>query len=282
MKSYASSSTKTKATLCAVLAAAFYAVSVPMSKLFIADVRPAMLAAFLYLGAGVGMTLSVFVPWMFIRSSRQSSRIEVTTGTGHSSWEKQDLPFVLAMIALDIAAPILLMFGVSLTTSATVSLLNNFEIVATSVIAFVAFKEEVSRRLWLAIASVTVSSIILSVESDANFSLNYGAIFVLAACVCSGSRKQLYNATVLQITAAISDNQRHVFRIRMLRRRQNSGGGGSKHWDRCRSDVRWLRRLRIEHYILYFRTTKLRCCKNFGLLRYRSVFRGGFQHDYPR
>ncbi|AKK05881.1 DMT(drug/metabolite transporter) superfamily permease [Corynebacterium mustelae] len=186
MKSYASSSTKTKATLCAVLAAAFYAVSVPMSKLFIADVRPAMLAAFLYLGAGVGMTLSVFVPWMFIRSSRQSSRVEVTTGTGHSSWEKQDLPFVLAMIALDIAAPILLMFGVSLTTSATVSLLNNFEIVATSVIAFVAFKEEVSRRLWLAIASVTVSSIILSVESDANFSLNYGAIFVLAACVCWG------------------------------------------------------------------------------------------------
>ena len=36
------------------------------------------------------------------------------------------------MVVLDIIAPILLMFGISRTNAANVSLLNNFEIVATS------------------------------------------------------------------------------------------------------------------------------------------------------
>lgn len=50
-------------------------------------------------------------------------------------------------------APVLLMFGLSHTTSANASLLNNFEIVATSLIALVIFKEMVSKRLWLALAA---------------------------------------------------------------------------------------------------------------------------------
>ena len=44
------------------------------------------------------------------------------------------------MVILDIAAPILLMFGIKSTSSANVSLLNNFEIAATSVIALAVFK----------------------------------------------------------------------------------------------------------------------------------------------
>ncbi|MDO5098256.1 MAG: DMT family transporter [Corynebacterium sp.] len=186
MKSYALSSTKTKATVCAVFAAAFYAISVPMSKLLIVNIQPAMLAAFLYLGAGVGMLLTILLPHVMGKDSSEKTHAKADTAAEHSPLNRQDLPYVLAMIGLDIVAPILLMFGISLTTSATVSLLNNFEIVATSVVAFAAFKETVSRQLWIAIALVTVSSIILSVEGDASFSLNYGAAFVLAACVCWG------------------------------------------------------------------------------------------------
>lgn len=40
--------------------------------------------------------------------------------------------------------------------SANVSLLNNFEIVATSLIALLIFKEAISRRLWLAIGLIPV------------------------------------------------------------------------------------------------------------------------------
>lgn len=39
----------------AVLAAALYAVSIPLSKMLLDEVAPTMLAAFLYLGAGFGM-----------------------------------------------------------------------------------------------------------------------------------------------------------------------------------------------------------------------------------
>lgn len=51
--------------------------------------------------------------------------------------DKKDLPYTIAMVVLDIAAPIFLMFGIANTNSANVSLLNNFEIVATSTIALV-------------------------------------------------------------------------------------------------------------------------------------------------
>lgn len=42
-----------KAIFYAVLAAALYAVSIPFSKLLLVEVSPTMLAAFLYIGAGV-------------------------------------------------------------------------------------------------------------------------------------------------------------------------------------------------------------------------------------
>ena len=51
------------------------------------------------------------------------------------------------MVILDIIAPILLMLGISMTNSANVSLLNNFEIVTTSIIALVIFKEIISKKL---------------------------------------------------------------------------------------------------------------------------------------
>ena len=54
-------------------------------------------------------------------------------------------------------ATILLMLGIVRTNSANVSLLNNFEIVATSLIALLIFKEMISYSLWFAIFMVTES-----------------------------------------------------------------------------------------------------------------------------
>lgn len=90
------------------------------------------------------------------------------------------------MIILDIAAPIFLMIGISKTTSANATLLNNFEIVATSIIALVIFKEIISKKLCFAICLVTLSSIILSFEGNGTFSFNTGSLFVLGACICWG------------------------------------------------------------------------------------------------
>ncbi len=158
----------------AILAAALYAISSPISKLLLVEIPPMMMAAGLYLGAGIGMSVIAFV-----KSKAQKERTE-------SKLTKKELPFTVAMVALDIAAPIFLMFGLSLTTAANASLLNNFEIVATAVIALFIFREAISKRLWFAIVLITVSSIILTVEDTSSFSFSIGSVFVLLACICWG------------------------------------------------------------------------------------------------
>ena len=158
----------------AVLAAALYALNSPVSKLLLDEVPPTMMAALLYLGAGIGLAAVRLIQ----RAVKKRPKEEPLT--------RKDLPYTVGMVALDIAAPIFLMIGLTMTTAANASLLNNFEIVATSIIALVIFKETISSRLWIAIALVTVSSMVLSVEDLSSFSFSFGSIFVLLACVCWG------------------------------------------------------------------------------------------------
>lgn len=158
----------------AILAATLYALSAPMSKLLLDSVPPTMMAAFLYLGAGIGMLMVGIV----------RRNVEETPSEHHLT--QRDFPYAAGMIILDIAAPIFLMIGLSTTASANVSLLNNFEIVATSLIALLIFKEIISRRLWLAIGLITLSSVVLSVEDASSFQFSGGSLFVLLACVCWG------------------------------------------------------------------------------------------------
>jgi drug/metabolite transporter (DMT)-like permease len=90
------------------------------------------------------------------------------------------------MVVLDIAAPIFLLLGLSYTTAANASLLNNFEIVATSLIALMVFKERISPRLWLGIGFVTLSCALLSFEDISSLKFSFGSLFILLACLCWG------------------------------------------------------------------------------------------------
>ncbi|MDO4719855.1 MAG: EamA family transporter [Peptostreptococcaceae bacterium] len=163
---------KDLATLFAMMAAALYAVNVPLSKLLLRKVSPVMMAAFLYLGAGIGMMATLAV------KKRRGTQIERLT--------KKELPYTLAMILLDIAAPILLMLGIMRTNAANVSLLNNFEIVVTSLIALLVFREKISRRLWISISLISLASAILTFEGKGSFVFNRGSMLVLGACICWG------------------------------------------------------------------------------------------------
>ena len=121
---------------------------------------------------------------------------------------KADLPFALGMIILDVLAPIFLMFGLQTANSENASLLNNFEIVVTTVIALVVFKEIVSKRLWLAIILITLSSILLTVDDFSSLQFSYGSIFVVLACICWGfennctrmlASKNTYEIVILKV-----------------------------------------------------------------------------------
>jgi drug/metabolite transporter (DMT)-like permease len=131
-----------------------------------------MMAAFLYLGAGAGISiLSLF------HRKQESSQTKLDHG---------DLPYIIGMVILDMAAVILLMNGVALSNAANVSLLSNFEIVATALLAYFVFHEKVSARMWAALALITLSSIILSFEGTSSFQFSTGSFLVLCASICWG------------------------------------------------------------------------------------------------
>jgi len=188
-------SRKFYAIILAVLAAVFYAAGIPISKIILKDSDPTMTAAFLYLGAGAGIGLV----YLFCRGAEEKAEPE--------KFDMSDLPYLAGMIILDILAPIFLMNGIVRTAAANVSLLNNFEIVATSLIAYFVFKEEISVRMWVSLLMVTASSMILSFEGAGAFSFSHGSLFVLAASVCWGfennctrmiSSKSTYQIVILK------------------------------------------------------------------------------------
>ncbi len=164
----------TTAILAAVLAAVLYGINSPFSKMLLDKIPPTLMAALLYLGAGIGMLV---VNLIRVWGKKEHLEAKVT---------KRELPPVIGMILLDIAAPIFLMLGLTLTTAANASLLNNFEIVATSMIALFIFKESIGKRMWLAVVLITLASLILSVSDFSSFTFSLGSVFVIAACICWG------------------------------------------------------------------------------------------------
>ncbi|MCF0259484.1 MAG: DMT family transporter, partial [Erysipelotrichaceae bacterium] len=151
------------AVFMAVFAAALYALNAPVSKLLLLSVPSVMMAAFLYLGAGLGI--------LGVKTLQKSSKEE--------SLQKKDLPFVIGMVVLDIAAPICMMTGLKTASAANASLLGNFEIAATALIALIFFKEKISKKLWTAIVLVTIACMLLSIQDEGSFQFSSGSILVL-------------------------------------------------------------------------------------------------------
>ncbi len=170
----------------ALLAAALFGLSAPLSKVLLGEIDPILLAAFLYLGSGIGSGILL----AFQRASSRGRKVE-------AQLSRSDLPWLAgAILAGGVAAPILLMLGLQRTPASTASLLLNFEGVSTALIAVLAFKESVGRRVYLAVGAITLASILLSWTGGAwGFSL--AALAILGACLLWG----LDNNLTRQISA---------------------------------------------------------------------------------
>lgn len=156
----------------ALIAALLFGASAPLAKLLLGEVEPIPLAAFLYLGSGIGL----LVVKLFQRAGNSEAKVE-----------KSDFRWLTgAILAGGVAAPITLLFSLKNTPAATASLLLNFEGVATTLIAFLAFKESISHRAWGAIVLITVASIFLSINLNAEWGFSLGALGIIAACVLWG------------------------------------------------------------------------------------------------
>lgn len=158
----------------AVLAALLYGISSPVSKLLLVEIPPTLMAALLYLGAGMGM-LGINLYQVLMKHEKREAKMTA-----------KEMPYIVGMIVLDVVAPILLMIGLTLTTSSNASLLNNFEIVVTTLIALFIFKETIGKRMWIAIILITLSSIMLSLYDIGSLSFSIGSVFVILACISWG------------------------------------------------------------------------------------------------
>ncbi len=158
----------------ALLAALFFGASAPIAKLLLGDVPPVLMAAFLYLGSGTGISL--------IKLYQRLTKNQKEAGI-----RRPDIGWLAgAIISGGILAPIILMFSLKNTPASTASLLLNFEGVGTTLIALFFFRESISRRALAAILIITLASIFLSTDLASGFGLSLGALGVILACVLWG------------------------------------------------------------------------------------------------
>jgi len=158
----------------ALLAALFFGASAPISKLLLRDVPPVLIAAFLYLGSGTGISF-VKLYQRFISNQKEAGL------------KRPDIIWLAgAIVSGGILAPIILMVSLKNTPASTASLLLNFEGVGTTLIALFFFHESISRRALAAILAITLASIFLSTNFGSNWGMSLGAFGVLLACVLWG------------------------------------------------------------------------------------------------
>jgi Permeases of the drug/metabolite transporter (DMT) superfamily len=160
----------------AILAAILFGASAPLSKVLLGDIEPVPLASFLYLGSGIGLLLSKSIQGII---SKQNGKEAPLT--------RKDFPWLLGAIVFGgVIAPIILMVSLQTTPASTASLLLNFEGVATTLIALLVFKENIGRRVGIAVSLITLSSILLSWDVSNQWGFSLGALGVISACICWG------------------------------------------------------------------------------------------------
>ncbi|MFS8039460.1 DMT family transporter [Xanthobacter sp. AM11] len=161
------------AILLALAAAGLFGASTPFAKLLLGSVDPWMMAGLLYLGAGLGLAA--------VHLSRTALRLPAV----EAPLRRADMPWLaLVIVAGGLLAPLLLMFGLSLTDAASASLLLNLEGLATMGIAWLVFRENVDRRLLLGACAILAGAVLLSWEG--RMSLQWGALLIAGACLCWG------------------------------------------------------------------------------------------------
>ncbi len=154
--------------------AILFGASAPVSKLLLGQVDPWLLAGVLYLGAGIGLAV---IHW---------GRSRIGLESPEAPLRRADMPWLAAVVLFGgVLGPLLLMFGLSLTSAAAGSLLLNLEGLATMAIAWLVFRENVDRRLLLGAAAILAGALVLSWQGGpAGFDL--GGLLIAGACLAWG------------------------------------------------------------------------------------------------
>lgn len=183
-----------RSILQALAAAALFGLSTPLAKLLVGTVPPLLLAGLLYAGSGIGLSVL-----MLLRKLRRRPITEAPL-------VRRDVPWLAgAVLAGGVLGPILLMLGLTRTPASTASLLLNLEGVLTAVIAWVVFRENVDRRVFLGMLAIIAGSVLLSWQRQTSTEIPWGALAIAGACLCwaidNNLTRQVAGGDPMQIAA---------------------------------------------------------------------------------
>lgn len=159
----------------AVFAALLFGVSIPLTKFIVDKIDPWLLAGFLYLGAGIGLSLFVKVKKILFGGAVRS---ETPIPQRERKW------LVCAIFFGGLLAPVFLMYGISRSQGAIAALLGNVEVVFTSFFAWYVFREQFDKRVFLGMLSIVSGSVVLSWDFSAGIDAFIGPLLIVLACMC--------------------------------------------------------------------------------------------------
>ncbi|MBU6297811.1 MAG: DMT family transporter [Alphaproteobacteria bacterium] len=177
----------------ALASAVLFGASTPFAKLLLGEgVNPWLLAGLLYLGSGIGL------------AGLQLVRRLAGVPQSEAPLRRADLPWLgLVVLSGGIAGPVLLMLGLQSTSASSASLLLNLESLATMMIAWTMFHENVNQRILIGALSILAGAVVLSWQGGPS-GFGWGALLIAGACLAwaidNNLTRKLSGADPVQIT----------------------------------------------------------------------------------
>lgn len=174
----------------ALISACFYAFVVIVEKGYIDRISSEEVLFLMYLGAGVGL----YAIHLFTRKNNKSSENKIT---------KKEVPKIVTIVVCELLASFSIIEAVKNIDASLVSLLSIFEIIMTSLCAYLIFKDPIEKNEVVAIILVLLGSFILNFKNGILSSIGINSLLVIFACLCWGIENN--------VTASISSKEPAFF-----------------------------------------------------------------------
>lgn len=169
----------------AFLAALLFGAATPASKKLLQTLPTFQLAGLLYLGAALGV-----IP-LIVKERKFSWPWKLDRKTA--------LRLLGAISLGGVVGPVLLLFGLKLASSASVSLWLNLELIATVLFGYLVFRDKLSTHAWVATVGTLAAATILSISEG--YAGVQAGLLVTLACLCWGLDNH-FTALITGITPA--------------------------------------------------------------------------------
>ena len=175
----------------ALVSAAFCAFNIIFEKIYIKYISSEKILFLMYLGAGIGL----FLIHLYTEKSKRIKSTDKIT--------KKDIPSITIIVICELLASFFIIEAVKKINASLVSLLLIFEVIMTSICAYLLFKDPITKNERLAIILVVTGGIILNFQENIFSNVNIYSLLVIGACLCWGIENNF--------TASISTKQPSLF-----------------------------------------------------------------------